>query len=297
MSKNKFGLSRYIPDKVKKQIRLQSKFGCVICRNAICHYEHIDPEFHEAREHHPNKMCLLCGRCHDKVTRGRISKETVKRNYEDVQNNSNIKAPFDEFDLATHNPIVVLGAGTFENCANIIQFGNEILLKIDKAEMGSHFPRISGMFYDKEGNKLLTIKKNIWESTTEGWDLIIEGNQLKILSSENEIVLKIRLDPPNKISIIKVNMYINGNHLICDEKDIIVGKHKNGSYNYLGFGSFSCKGADIGVYISDSNKALEYTGIKVAGGKGVILEGTGIMLGKKAKIMHLRDLRIWVKNS
>jgi len=296
MLKNKFGLSRYIPDKVKRQIRVQSKFGCVICRNAICHYEHIVPEFHEAKEHNPNKMCLLCGSCHDKVTRGRISKETVKRQYEYVQNNSNIRPPFDEFDLASDNPIIVLGAGTFEKCENIIQFGDEILLKIEKAEIGSHFPRISGIFYDNKGNKLLIIKENIWESTMEGWDLIIKGNELKILSFENKIVLKIIIDPPNKISILELNMYINGSHLICNERDIIVGKQKNGIYNYLGFGSFSCKGADTGVYISDSDTKFDYHGIKILGGEGVILKGAGITLGKKAKIMHFKDLRLWFNN-
>ena len=133
MSRNQFNLSRYIPQEVKRQIRVQSKFGCVICRNAICHYEHIEPEFHEAREHNPDKMCLLCGGCHDKVTRGRTSKDTVKRKYEEIQNDSNIKAPCDEFDFASQNPVIELGAGTFEYCDNIIQFGNDTLLKINRS--------------------------------------------------------------------------------------------------------------------------------------------------------------------
>ncbi len=186
--KNKYNLSRYIKKEIKRQVRLNSKFGCVICRNAICHYEHIDPEFKDAKEHDPEKICLLCGGCHDKVTRGRISKNTVKRKYKEVQYNDNIKPPFDEFDLNSLNPIIKLGGGTFEFCNNLIVFGSEILLKIDKPEEGNSFPTISGCFYDSDGKKLLEISENIWECSTFHWDVTTEANRLTIFSSKNNII-------------------------------------------------------------------------------------------------------------
>lgn len=57
--KNKFGLSRYIPSDVKLQVRKNSGFGCVICGMGIIHYEHVDPEFHVAQTHDPDKW-LCC---------------------------------------------------------------------------------------------------------------------------------------------------------------------------------------------------------------------------------------------
>ena len=92
-------------------------------------------------------------------------------------------------------------------------------------------------------------------------------------------------------------MLINGFHLICDEKQIIAGKPINGAYNYFGFSNFSCKGAEIGVQISNTDQELNYRGVKIAGDEGAILDGCGITLGKKAKVMHIQGLQVWSKNT
>src|SRR5688500_9526885 len=66
---NKFGLSREIPSPTKRVIRQQCGFGCVVCGSGIYQYEHIDPEWHRAKEHSASRIALLCGTCHDYVTR------------------------------------------------------------------------------------------------------------------------------------------------------------------------------------------------------------------------------------
>jgi hypothetical protein len=55
---NSFGLQRHISKSVKRIIRKNSGFGCVICGKAIVHYDHVDPDFTEANEHDPTKMTL-----------------------------------------------------------------------------------------------------------------------------------------------------------------------------------------------------------------------------------------------
>ena len=79
---NQYGLSIKRPAGVERQVRKNSKFGCVVCRSAFYQYEHIDPVFADAREHNPDHMCLLCGGCHHKVTIGHLSKSSVARHYE-----------------------------------------------------------------------------------------------------------------------------------------------------------------------------------------------------------------------
>jgi hypothetical protein len=74
---NKHGLARYIPSDIQRQIRQECGFGCVICGAAFYDYEHIEPEFADAREHNPAAMALLCGGCHARVTRKRLSKASV----------------------------------------------------------------------------------------------------------------------------------------------------------------------------------------------------------------------------
>ncbi|WP_140145769.1 HNH endonuclease, partial [Vibrio parahaemolyticus] len=76
--KNKHGLSRYIPEDVKRKVRQKCGYGCVVCGTAIVEYEHVDPEFSEAKEHDPDKIVLLCSQCHAKVTRKFLSKESIK---------------------------------------------------------------------------------------------------------------------------------------------------------------------------------------------------------------------------
>ena len=57
-NKNRFGLSRYIPEDIKRLVRQNSKFGCVVpgCRISFYEYEHILPEFKDARAHDPEKI-------------------------------------------------------------------------------------------------------------------------------------------------------------------------------------------------------------------------------------------------
>jgi len=74
---NKHGLGRYISSEVAMKIRKDSGYGCVVCGAIFCQYEHIDPEFHDAFEHDPDKMALLCARHHDDVTHGRMHKDDV----------------------------------------------------------------------------------------------------------------------------------------------------------------------------------------------------------------------------
>ena len=78
MEVNNHHLSRKPPLDIKRIIRQNSGFGCVICGAGIYDYEHVDPEFKDAREHDPDRMTLLCLQCHGKVTRKIWSKEKVK---------------------------------------------------------------------------------------------------------------------------------------------------------------------------------------------------------------------------
>jgi hypothetical protein len=114
MTTNKRGLSRNIPADVKREVRRNSKFGCVLCRQLICEYEHIDPTFAEASSHEADKICLLCPTHHTEVTNGLLSKEQVKNAYKHVQTDASIKPPFYAMQLAGQNLALVIGDSLFE---------------------------------------------------------------------------------------------------------------------------------------------------------------------------------------
>src|ERR1035438_5428034 len=115
--RNKYGLSRHIPNAVKMAIRRRCGFGCVMCGNAIITYEHIDPPFAETRKHDPTCMTLLCGGCQLESSKGTLSKETIK---------AADKNPFCKtkgharhlFDLGGKKPTLLLGGNDFTECGH-----------------------------------------------------------------------------------------------------------------------------------------------------------------------------------
>ena len=56
---NDHGLSRTIPEGVKREVRQRCGFGCVICGLGFYDYEHFAPDFVDATEHNPAGMTLL----------------------------------------------------------------------------------------------------------------------------------------------------------------------------------------------------------------------------------------------
>lgn len=291
---NDHGLSRYIPTDVSREIRQKSKFGCVICRNAIYQYEHIDPEFKDAHKHDPDKICLLCGGCHDKVSRGRISKETVLNKYKEIQNNNSIQKPFESLDLRSRQLKVSIGSNVFEYTPCIFEIDGRKILSISPGEDQTGFPLIDGIFFDENGKEIFRISNNIWEGPLDLWDIEIQGKTTTIKSVPKKVALEFEIDPPDHISITKIDMIKDNCHIVCKDDQILIGQLSKKSNVYIGLNGFQCNGADIGIQV-DSRKLIKPkpTGLKMVGGKGIVLEGTGIQIGKNSGQMIIGGLQLY----
>lgn len=280
MKKNRFGLSKNIPSEIKRKIRQQSKFGCVICRCAFYQYEHIDPEFHEAHSHDPENICLLCGHCHDKVTRGALSKETVKSAYKNVQHDNEVKRPFDEFDLAHDRITVRLGSSVFEDAVALVVLNGTVVLAIEPPEHPSTFPALTGVFCDASGNELMQVKRNEWIGPSMAWDMEIVGREIAVRTDAKTIALRIKVDPPSAIEILELNMRIGNCHLVLREDLLLVGRLSANIEYYVGFKQFRSSGAQIGVLIDDCGIPIpSMSGFAFSAENGFRLEGVGIALG------------------
>lgn len=226
-NKNKHGLSRYIPKDTRRSVRQRCGFGCVICGLAIIDYEHLDPPFSEAKEHNPNNIVLLCGSCHNKVTRRIWSKEKVKKA---AANPFCIRRGYarDEFDIGDKHPEVIIGNSRWLYTTTIIEMLGVKLLTIEPPEevpeeVGVQPPyRLSGLFLDHQGNKLFEIDRNEWKGSVENCDIEAEGRRLTIRKKTSqkrlgEIALELIVSPPNQISITKMNLIYQGSKLICND--------------------------------------------------------------------------------
>ncbi len=98
-NKNKHGLSRNIPESIKRAVRERCKFGCIICGNLLYAYDHFDPEFNDAHEHHPNGITLLCDYHHRQKTNKLISLETIRHKNDNPFNVNSDGATFKMTDL------------------------------------------------------------------------------------------------------------------------------------------------------------------------------------------------------
>lgn len=213
---NRFGLTDYIPEAIKRKIRCDAGFGCVICGSAFYHYEHIDPEFHDAREHDPGAMTLLCGGCHDRVTRRQLSKETVKR----ARSNPITKRKgfsFGILDIAPENLTIFVGNVGFRKFQRLIALDDlPVISLLEPLDDGEPL-RISAIFTDDNGRPVLAIKNNEWRLPITVGDATVIGNRLLIRQKNMKRSLVMRSISPSEIIIEKAMINIIGHKIVIDE--------------------------------------------------------------------------------
>lgn len=209
MTINAYGLSRDIPAEVKRVVRQRCGFGCVICGLGIVQYEHVDPEFKDARIHDADTIVLLCPQCHAKVTTGMWSKARVKlamRSPKCLQ----VGYSSEVFDFAEGHPALRFGGVLLSNCPIPIQVAGHPLFSIKPPEeVGGPF-RLSGLFTDSSGKVTLQIEDNEWRAASSAWDVEIQGRRITIREAHRIVHLVLRVDPPRELVVEKLNMSLYG---------------------------------------------------------------------------------------
>ena len=217
---NKYGLSRRIPEDVKQKIRADCGFGCVICGLGIYEYEHVDPEFNDAKVHDPSKMTLLCSQHHSKVTRKMLSKETVK---DAMLRPCALQKGFasETFDISPQESITItIGNNNFEDVGALIVIADMPILQIRPPDVsGSQF-LLSAKFFSSKNQISLQIIDNEWMVSSGIWDVKTEGNTITIREVKGKIHLQLIAVPPHALIISRINMFFKGFLISGDDKKI-----------------------------------------------------------------------------
>lgn len=297
IEKNQYGLKRTIPASVKREVRQRSKFGCVICRSAIYQYEHILPEFKDAREHNPDYIALLCPTCHAGVTKKRIPKAVVQKHYEKIQNEVSAAPPLDGEYFVNHykHLRVDIGKSQFAEHRAIINIDGIDVLSYNKDECSGCYV-VTGKFFDAKGNKLFEIIENEWIGPTDTWDVEQEGTRLTIRSGSRNILFDaLKNEKSATLKINRLNMYVPPFRVVVDQGRIIVRQYAvdnscavdvevDGDFQY----------GDCSIYLDSSEtKTPELGEVRIVGGKGVWIEGTGIWFGFGNQGALLRKVAVW----
>lgn len=266
---NRFGLSRDIPSSIKREVRKRDGFGCVVCGRAIYDYEHIDPEFSEAPAHQADGIVLLCISCHGKKTRGFLSKTTI------LKAKANPKCrqqgfSFEEFDIGTDFPQIVLGALNARNVTTLIEINGNSILSI-RPPLFKNLPfRISAHLTDIDGTTVLKIEENEWQSSIESWDVETRGGRIVIRRGPGDIILALRCEPPNRLVIERIEMVYQGTTISGREHDYITITSRSGT-KIVVHQNLSMDGCEVGIRVADDSVALG------CGGRSVFVEKAEIM--------------------
>jgi hypothetical protein len=230
---NLYGLPRNVPEDVKRTVRQQCGFGCVICAAAIVEYEHIDPEFARARTHHPDGIALLCPTCHAKKTRNFLSRRRV---IEAMRNPAAKKAGFAFSDLeSTHqHPYVKFAGMTLRNCITPVQIRGLPVLRIEACEVPGGPYRLSASFFDASGAPSLFIRRNEWQVLANTWDVEATGGVVSVRSAPGEIALRLRLDPGEGVVVERLSMFCCGYRLEGDTRALRITSPGGGTNTFIG---------------------------------------------------------------
>lgn len=223
---NRQGLGRSIPSPVKREVRKRSKFGCVVCRSGFYEYEHIVP-FAEVERHDPDHICCLCEDCHSRVTRGQWSKDFVRARYTEVQHRSvdEVGLPRGPLDFHTGTAVLAIGDLVYAPAVqSVLRYFGDDLIKVVPGRPGEP-GLISAVFTDNEGKAILELDENEWVGSLEAWDIDVQGARITVREKQGVIALQLRLDPPGRIVVERLDMRLGAHHILASERCYAVGGH------------------------------------------------------------------------
>jgi hypothetical protein len=180
--KNKHGLNRYVPSDIRARIRRDAGFGCVICGCVLVDYEHIDPEFNQAKEHNPEKMTLLCISCHGRVTRKIISKKAV---WEAKNNPRSLQDGYvhDLLFVNTDEMEIKIGNSSSKNTKTILTIHGKPVIWFEPPFEDGEPSKLCAIFYDENGEAISYVNRNQFTALSTNQDVWSESTKLSITAN------------------------------------------------------------------------------------------------------------------
>lgn len=258
-SQNKYGLKRYIPSDIRTKIRKDSGFGCSICGCVLVDYEHIEPEFHQALEHDPDKMTLLCIDCHGRVTRKLISKKAV------WEAKANPKALQDGFvhDLLfvnTDEMEIKIGNSTSKNTSIVLTIYGKPIIWFEPPSIEGEPSKLCSIFHDNNGQIISYINRNQFIAYSDNQDVQSKSTKLTVTSNGVNCLL-IDREGGSALHITKMQgRYLNTSVSIGASGELNINQG-NSSISLGGFYVESCGSA---IHLGDPPIIVKYKKLSLA---------------------------------
>jgi hypothetical protein len=303
--KNDHGLSRHIPEDVKREVRQRSRFGCVIpgCRRAFYEYEHIEPEFKDAKSHDPAAICLVCPNHNPRRTGGlgqeNYSKEQILKYYNDIQNAPEHTIPDivnpDFFSGFSRAPKIIMGRSSFQGVRSIINVAGEDVFSFRRSDGSTPFePDVvfTGNFKSEDGGLLFSIVENEWRSRVDHWDVETKNGEIKVYRESGISFHAIKKPSDAAIEIVYMKLWHPPFLIEVSDGRLFVVRVDQAASKYMGMEvEADFLGGECGVFIDPQDIVPDIAFYGFYGqGPQFTLKGNGICLARGGASAYLRKL-------
>lgn len=209
-----------IPEQIKRELRKEAFFGCVICGCPIIRYHHIVP-YSKVKNHNKENLVLLCPNDHARADCNEISIEKVTKAKIHPFNKNIIHVGTGFFLKNYKNLKFKIGGCYYIRPHIILRIDGNPLLSIRADVDGSAL--LSALFYNKDNTLIAEIIDNEWNANlnSEIWDIQYSPGHLKIHSGKGNILCE--LNSKNENIEMQAKMYYKGKLFLLSPTKTIIG--------------------------------------------------------------------------
>jgi hypothetical protein len=191
-ARNRHGLERRIRGPIRRAVRQECGFACVVCGKLGMHYDHFDPEFPDCKSHAPGGIALLCPTCHQDKTSRRLSNEKVKADRALAKKRWSDPSWQSQFSGGTVR--LRIGTNVLEGPAAGLSFGPIKLLTVEAGADTFESWTLSGALTHGQG-QVARFERNRVVACSGNWDVELQGTSLTFRAGPGKIVLELSLEP------------------------------------------------------------------------------------------------------
>jgi len=207
---------RDIPDGMRRTLRQEANFGCVICGNPLIQIHHIIP-WSQNPQHNPKDMVVLCPNHHVKADRREYPEKYLR---ESKLNPHNTSVVVDAFFIGTDNLTVSVASNKFVNISRILVVDDFDLISVTKED---RFPQLNVNFFDEYGRWAAIILENQWYADRKCmWDIDYKPKHLILRCQPRRISLEVEIS--EDVVFIRGHLYFNGVRIEATRDDLFLGE-------------------------------------------------------------------------